>query len=464
LREQTLRELNRGNVVKRSLLPIAIAVACGGCALFNPYVVPKDAQGKLVTARISSVRFVGGVEEAIDYADAWRRAYVRAAAEHSKARNVTAAIILPLTAVSLFYGITDHGSGDRITRMALGGSMLYTGTEFLTSKPRQQLYLAGARALTCAIVATRPYLVTEEWERAFNQKRGVLDDKLIALARANAALGSAIDMAESVDPADSQVKVAKRIHTQASQALTEGRALAQQAGSASMAFQQIGHALLGAVRSITDRVDQELPKTEPDLESLKSLNAGMEGLATTLAGSAWPKPPSEEPASGDFEDAATEQRQVSGRGVIPSAIRRERLKDAQRQVVDAQAELAAAGERLRTDLSTISKLEEATQRLPSCVPADVGVQFTMTPPGDVLTINKGKTAVVFASGGAGVPGYQLSGSNTNAVTIAPNAQRKELLSLTITAVAVTPEGGEPILSVTDGSGLQRRDVRLQVIE
>lgn len=433
------------------------ALLSSGCALFNPYVYPKDANGRYKHPPMSKVEFAGGMNEAISYADIWRKTYVDAAAVHSTTRNVSAAVVLPLTATSLFYGITDHGSADRITRMALGGAMIYGGNEFLTSRPRQRLYLAGAKAMTCAIVQSRPYLVTGKWLEEFDRRRQTFTVALAGLEEARTRLTSKIVIAEGVaktDALNSLISSSRRVEAAAKVSAGDAVQLQQKAGVLSMRIMQSGQELLGVVRAINDRVNEEMQKTEPDMQTLKGILSGTEGLAADLAGSAWPKPPAEEastPAGGDTLPHGT--REAGGDSRAEKAHRD--LSAARDQVVESQSALASIGLALLADVQAVSQLGEVS-KVADCVPPEVSIPLSVSPSGETFDLKVGDAFVVKADGGIGWLSYQLTGPKTDALNVSVISQRTSHLVLMIKASEKLAEGYGPTLTISDEAGNARK--------
>jgi hypothetical protein len=86
---------------------------------------------------------------------------------NSIARNAVALTLIPLTAASLAVGVTSSGyARDFFAGAGAGGAALFGLGTYFTDQNRQRVYLAGEKAVTCAILAMRPALVeTSEYAR-----------------------------------------------------------------------------------------------------------------------------------------------------------------------------------------------------------------------------------------------------------------------------------------------------------
>lgn len=454
------------NRVFRGVLIGALASACTACAIMNPYVYPKDKAypDSVLLARMPTQQFAGNIGPAITYADQWRFTYVRAASQHATMRNVSAVALIPLSATALFYGITDHGSSDRITRLALGGASIYGANQFLTSNPRQELYLQGAHALTCAIAASRPFIVTDTWLDSLRTESDTLTVALSDLDRARVNLQTQIS-ASTLDPTSKALSAAREVEAKAAQASAEARALLSRSEIARMEISRSGQTLMNTVRAITDFVDSQIASTQPDLESLRTLVGGLGDVAAGFAGNAWPTP-------GDSMGATP----VAARdGVAPNATQnliridellfRDRpssLDQARDQVALAQSVVARSSIPIVVKLESIATAGTQAGVVANCTPKDAALPFTVTPSGDTQTIAKGKFFTLEARGGAGIPRYQVLGANADAVSVTVSTQDLGQLVVIVTGKEAVDASVAPTLVFTDGHGKRRVSVKLVV--
>ncbi len=455
------------NRVFRGVLIGALASACTACAIMNPYVYPKDKAypDSVLLAKMPTHQFAGNIGPAIAYADQWRFTYVRAASQHATMRNVSAVALIPLSATALFYGITDHGSSDRITRLALGGASIYGANQFLTSNPRQELYLQGAHALTCAIAASRPFIVTDTWLDSLRRESDTLTGDLSELERAQVNLRAQIS-ASALAPTSKALIAAKDAEIKAAQASADARALLSRSEVAQMEISRSGQTLMNTVRGITDFVDSQIASTQPDLESLRTLVAGLGDVAAGFAGNAWPTPgdstgtTSVPTGDGVASDTAQKMRMLfDGLRILdrPSS-----LDQARDQVALAQSVVARSSIPIVVKLESIAAVGTQAGVVANCTPKDAALPFVLTPSGDTQTVAKGKFLTLEARGGAGIPRYQVLGANADAVAVTVSTQDLGQLVVIVTGKEAVEANVAPTLVFTDGHGKTRVAVKLVV--
>jgi hypothetical protein len=88
--------------------------------------------------------------------------YLEAVVDESTLHNLIGAGLIILSATGLYKGITSSGDSTQklLAKMGLTAAAGYAYGENFISAPRQRLYLAGADALGCAVLASRPFLYT----------------------------------------------------------------------------------------------------------------------------------------------------------------------------------------------------------------------------------------------------------------------------------------------------------------
>ncbi|MDQ3511897.1 MAG: hypothetical protein M3414_09520 [Pseudomonadota bacterium] len=440
----------------RALLTCLLVPACAGCAIMNPYVYPsKTIPPDALPPKHDAAQFAGDIGPAIRYADSWRHTYARAAGQHAAMRNWSAAALLPLSATALFYGVTGHGSSDRITRLALGGASIYGANQYLTSNPRQDLYMQGAQALTCAITSTRPFIVTAGWLTELKDDTSKLTRELAELEKRHAALQAMVD-----DPGLTDIAAKSAAMTtlaSASRAIADARALIVKSTQADLAILGAGHALTDAVRSITDFVYSQLPSTQPDLETLKALSGGLGEVASGLAGSAWPESGSAStPTDNVPPSISPEQDDDDGATAPPS------ISDARAQVAAAQSEVARSSVPVLVKIQSMVDIAEQTGKVANCTPRESILRFQITPSGETQTVGLGKFITMEARGGAGIPRYRVLGANTESIAVSVASQSLGLLVLNITGKAEVVVARAPTLVLTDGNEQKQIPVKVAV--
>ena len=130
---------------------LASLVFSSGCTLLDPYVRAKE---------LDTTSPAPSLAEAMAAAQAQRKAYYGAVSERAKLRNGLPVLLIPLSAAALYKGFAgDSGEATRrlLLKEVLVGASIFSLGSYFTSTSREQIYLAGTKALSCAIYATSPY-------------------------------------------------------------------------------------------------------------------------------------------------------------------------------------------------------------------------------------------------------------------------------------------------------------------
>ena len=125
-------------------LLLCTGVALSGCSVWNPHVTWTREGGDEVT-----------LAQAINYANRAKDAYKVAIGDQAVLTSGLGLGLIPLSAAALGFGIAG-GSSDAVTALGLTGAAGYAAGTWLSSKPRQRVYIAGIKAMTCAVDAMIP--------------------------------------------------------------------------------------------------------------------------------------------------------------------------------------------------------------------------------------------------------------------------------------------------------------------
>jgi hypothetical protein len=168
------RPAKRRSLPLRSISLVALALLAGGCSMLQPHVpIPQrllvdksllacdDPQPTGPEQACATLHFYGDLPEAIAGTNELRSRYLEAMRSETALSNGLLAALIPLSAAALYHGVSSSGEHTQrlVLRAGIVGAAGYAGVTTFASKPRQQLYLAGAEALGCALVASRPYLL-----------------------------------------------------------------------------------------------------------------------------------------------------------------------------------------------------------------------------------------------------------------------------------------------------------------
>ena len=127
------------------VLMICCGLAVSGCSLLNPHVIWERPDATEVVT----------LQSAIKYANDAKDAYKTAIGEQAMLTSSLGLGLIPLSAAALGLGIANV-DGNAITALGLTGAAAFSATTWVGSKPRQRVYIAGIKAMTCAVDAMIP--------------------------------------------------------------------------------------------------------------------------------------------------------------------------------------------------------------------------------------------------------------------------------------------------------------------
>ena len=147
------------------------------------------ASGVQASARSGTVT----VSRALAEAENVQRQYVSAVKDLSEVGTGSSAALLALGTLGLLKAVSNPNSKDLLALGILGSATYAYGTT-MTSKPRQLLFLSGAEALTCAITATRPYDLPDNWLRPSASTQGAVSTAACTKPSADGASAALTDL------------------------------------------------------------------------------------------------------------------------------------------------------------------------------------------------------------------------------------------------------------------------------
>jgi hypothetical protein len=242
------------------------------------------------------------------------------------------------------------------------------------------VYISGADAIGCAIVAQRPLLMLAE---DYNE----LNDEIVRLAKALAAL-RAFSSANAQDwpfvatnPTYSAAAVSQ-LDTWAAGVLRSGRTLRREIDSA-------GFALRERVIGIVAAVDREIVKTDPDPRGITELISGLGTSTNALIPGLLTKPAPK-----------VESNKLTGAG----------NKQKGDQLIGLVEEVRAAASALSLRLDEAVTLADVTEKADACHPAEAQSNLRILPQEvGVVEVNADSTRTYTILGGAGIPRTGLAG-------------------------------------------------------
>lgn len=438
---------------------VALAAATGlmlpGCAVLNPHVDAPRLDG--VYAQPSDcaqnnpppqacTRFHGRLVEAVGAADQLRRNYLGAVNQYAYARSGLALTIIPLTAWGVYRGVTSSGGAtDALAATAIGAAGGYAvGNQLLVGR-RELVYLAGAEAIGCSILAMRPYLVDAGDAQTYfirplhtlGKELPVAVDTLAQFKRNHAGLKVA------------EVEVAEARLSALNATLAEGRAFNGELDSAAVV-------LIEKARTIQSRVSTEIVKTQPDLASILTAATALSGLAGQFTGGKL--------TAGTAASAKAE----STEGKVPDLqIEKDRAAQAAEAWSDVSSKITGAAQKgaaVEGFLVGRRALVRAAGSVEACNFAAPKSDFSVEPDIAELQLNAGGSATFTVSGGSGMPRASVVGTSSVAVrelvVVTPILSGGSLQFTVERGSSQAAEGDDLRLLFVDGSGRQTKSIKL----
>lgn len=155
-----------GRLKRRARVIVLGSIAMAGCSMMQPYETPK---WPAAATPVNGLILAGRAGEALDTAEALRKAYYDDLVSTALVRNGTAVLASGLSGWAIYRGLepssVDSGSAtaaDKKVTLRLGVVLatLYGLREFFVNPDQESAYAEGYRSLTCLMLASRPLLMT----------------------------------------------------------------------------------------------------------------------------------------------------------------------------------------------------------------------------------------------------------------------------------------------------------------
>jgi DNA-binding FrmR family transcriptional regulator len=408
-----------------------------GCSIFNPHIdLPNPPP------RYQDMYFAGDLPRAIDDANGLRAAYYGAVGDQAKLRNGLALTLIPLSAVALFYGITSpssRGTKDFITGAVVGGGAAYgLGTLFL-SDSKQAVYLAGSRALGCAVMAMRPYLIHDSQFTTMTTQVANLGVAIDQVRSDIAAIEALVGSGSTTTDVTAQLSAAREQLRRAESTRQGGLLLIGRIRSASIVLDT-------AVANIRDKVSEQILTTEPNLQAVMAVNSGLRQLGGQIM-------------SGQLSalvpggaKAVDGQMQSYSSGT-PFDVARSRLNHDLEILIGAAAPVAF-------EVEITAAMERVAGDPLACEPANAVHRIEITPPAETVALGPSQKYQITVLGGTGIPRASVGGAYPEDV----DAQLKLQNGAYVVEVAVVakPHPGQRLLVIADASGRDQKVVTLDI--
>lgn len=460
---------------------------------------------------VGDTAYYGELPRAIDQVNQLRYDYMSAVRAETAWPNVIGAAMLPLTAMTIYKGVTSSGESTQrwLTKAGLlAGSGYIFGTTFV-SKPRARIYLAGADALGCAVLSSRPMLYPKDHAQALRAGIAQLESDIaqidIAMSKAQGALDEMkADSARSLevcnqpgpaavpplaDPADrerlksrspawaqyqacqlrrgAQVSAATTVKAIWLKLSSRQKALLKRRNNL-VTLATDGHALLGRLDmagtvlrekaiSIQNQVAAEVLKTEPDLGAIMQSVGGLKSFAYSFSGAAPLAPPAPASAAAAASAPAAEARDAASAKMVEEQRKATGLDDVEQAITKGEAD-AAVVYRYLQEASAVSR---SVADLSACKFTAPGNQLAVQPDVEEVMVRAGGKAAFVVSGGVGTPQAHLVGVGTDKAKLEPIVVSGAAHVVTVSVTNAIDSGEVLKLLLTDSSGQAPRVVQIR---
>ena len=500
---------------------LLVLVLLAGCSSLTPQIfserlqVHRDTDGKFVLSDA-----VPQVSLELAYADAAfvRQRYITALQDQGNAVPQLSTALLGLSALTLFKGLTHPNTNDLAGAGVVGSAGWAMGNTLL-SKPRLDVYRAGARALTCAMAAVEPIRRVAKDLGEPSDAPGAKSvygasysveqarDALQTLLESNAGLAQELTIpipevkpttrtvrrrpacnipkdATATQAVELRADCDKKPDIVTTETIDKGRSAGEEtlrpAPAAAAAFNRAQRELaladgvlataqkaIGASANtggllwkksadIQLAVSEQVDKTVPDLASVMRAAQGMRDSGFLPSGAAPPAPATAASAAAKAGNATAQGGGAKLRTLDAAS---------QQQVLEIERAAERLG-RLRATLDRrvrpFTGLDEPNliNQLNGCSVDTTGVRLTVTPSGDEITVALGTTQVFFVSGGSGVPRADVvAGPTAATVDFKPEGGQ---FRFEFRPPAGLVAGDALLLRFTDGAGAASHTVQVRI--
>lgn len=433
---------------------LAAALLLAGCA--SPYVrLSPDSDALAVHPQV--------LADAIGTARAKQREYHDQVINLGEAERALSNSLLGLGTLIVGLGVAKvHPSA--IAGAVLGTGAVYTFGTFNTDKRRAEVYVAGMKALDCAVDAVTPLVLSPAQETRLVDERKALAP---AIHKTSQAIGEAEQWAaraKVIDPAKFKDALdAMQLALPAAQAAVDKAGEAEAlAGQRLDKPQQLAADLRGAVRAIDRAVLNDIRGTEPAVQAVPGILAGLQGNASlfslaTLAPGLVPAPA----AATTTSTEPTPKGGKSGPSALPDspdAVVLEGLGKALGALRSSTVALASQADRL-SRAAVMPAPQVLSTAVKACPVDGVLKPISVTPSSITLVAKKAGTHSVLVDGGNAEISAHFLQSPTPGLSAARPPRSKGVVN--IVATDQTVAGSYPL--VIEDSTQQTRQIVTVVV-
>ncbi|MCX2863692.1 hypothetical protein OOZ63_17830 [Paucibacter sp. PLA-PC-4] len=374
-------------------------LSTSGCSLLDPYVRAKevDALDGAAASGLPEERLArnSALAKAITATAAQRKAYYDAVSDRAKLRNGLPLLLVPLGAMALYKGVASDG-GESTRRLLLKegliGGTAYGLGGYYTSTAREQIYLAGAKSLSCSIYAMTPYSLPGEVEDRLSIT--ALQRDFEAAGALEAATADVRAIKDKTPAQESTVHAQLQTFlTRSDASLAAARLAYQQAASTQSSLTSAAANLRAATESVIAEVNLQLSTLEPDLSAILTLVDSLPTNAQRLV-----------PGGKFSRTAAPGEVKAPAIGVAGDE-NSVAIQTLSRRIQEIDVRTAS----LRFALDQVAQGIKSVPPLPSCQVAARQDELSVSPSGTVR-IAPGETQQIVIRSSAGIPSVEWAGA------------------------------------------------------
>lgn len=431
----------------RTTIPVLVvcsSLAVSGCSLLNPYVTWERPQSEDPS-----------LQNGIDYANRAKDAYNAAVGDQALLTNGLALGLIPLSAAAIGLGI-HQVSGEAVTALGLTGAAAFGAGTWLSSTPRQRIYVAGVKAMSCAVSAILPL------DLSVSQLQSDLQDLNDAISPVRTARDDVGTLVATIEEDSANLRVEPALVARAKQEIDTASALletATQTYDTGVVLKQevsrAGQTIVNAVDDIAADVNEAIVETQPDLSKLPEIINSLAQISTQFT--APPEPPAAPAEPGERPEDA-----LVASGEFVKNLRTEALEgqlaDALRRLKERIETLASAARPVAATVNSVNAAKPI-ETLKACGVAtdQLATDITLEPPGPIK-MAQGETKGLLIKGGKPPFSARLQGDAVTGLTITQIDTFGP--AFTIKTTGETPSGSYTIY-VSDSAN-HRKFVKLDV--
>jgi hypothetical protein len=424
----------------------ALALYCGtGSALKVSTRATPDVRVRehVVTVRLESGGGDPGngptLSDAVRAAEALERHYHKLADRERNTRQWAVGAGIPLGVAAMFQGALGTGSARSIAALGLGGAGAYAVAQNFTAAPREQVYLAGAKSLTCARKAFAPFespLAAMELQQAIDAQR----TNLATLVRART---EAQERSTGSVESERLLNHALEVENYAKDTLTDALRLRR-------GMDELGTQFCVAIKEIGISVAVEARKADPEPAAVLASIKLLPQLQTAISSRPLPTPPPVVPNTMVARDGGLRTDSFAARSD----------NGTQTNLMQAIAAAAESSAALATQVAAAASPAQSISSAGDCAAPQLQISLGVTPDVSAVSlVEKARHRFTIRSQ-VGFPTFSIDGGSPGAVTGALLIEAGQTV-LELTANTVT--GSAPaVLTIRDGSGSLSKSISVTV--